>query len=78
LRQAADRRDGSLRNAERCGRAARLVVFRKRCVRMDRDYELQTHRAEDRHWWYKGRRCVLDKVIDELPLPPDARSHDEG
>ena len=47
-------------------------------MRMDRDYELQTHRAEDRHWWYKGRRCVLDKVIDELPLPPDARILDAG
>ena len=23
---------------------------------MDRDYELQTHQAEDRHWWYRGRR----------------------
>ena len=24
---------------------------------MDRDYELQTHKAEDRHWWYRGRRA---------------------
>ena len=27
---------------------------------MDRDYELQTHQAEDRHWWYRGRRTVLE------------------
>jgi SAM-dependent methyltransferase len=34
---------------------------------MDRDYELQTHRAEDRHWWYRGRRRVIRGVIAELP-----------
>ena len=28
---------------------------------MDRDYELQTHQAEDRHWWYRGRRTVLER-----------------
>ena len=37
---------------------------------MDRDYELQTHRAEDRHWWYRGRRTVLERVIAGLDLPP--------
>jgi SAM-dependent methyltransferase len=40
---------------------------------MDRDYELQTHRAEDRHWWYRGRRRVLARVVDALRLPPRAR-----
>jgi len=45
---------------------------------MDRDYELQTHRAEDRHWWYRGRRGVLEKVIADLPLPPHARILDAG
>jgi len=45
---------------------------------MDRDYELQTHRAEDRHWWYKGRRAVLERVIADLPLPPHARILDAG
>jgi SAM-dependent methyltransferase len=45
---------------------------------MDRDYELQTHRAEDRHWWYRGRRNVLEKVIARLPLPPSARILDAG
>ena len=35
---------------------------------MDRAYELQTHRAEDRHWWYRGRRTVLNRVIKDLDL----------
>jgi SAM-dependent methyltransferase len=45
---------------------------------MDRDYELQTHQAEDRHWWYRGRRTVLDGVIAGLGLPPAARILDAG
>jgi SAM-dependent methyltransferase len=45
---------------------------------MDRDYELQTHRAEDRHWWYRGRRTVLENVIAELRLPARARILDAG
>ena len=45
---------------------------------MDRNYELQTHQAEDRHWWYRGRRTVLERVIDELRLPARARILDAG
>jgi SAM-dependent methyltransferase len=45
---------------------------------MDRDYELQTHRAEDRHWWYRGRRTVIERVLDGLDLPPGARILDAG
>jgi SAM-dependent methyltransferase len=45
---------------------------------MDRDYELQTHRAEDRHWWYRGRRTVLERVIADLHLPRPARILDTG
>jgi SAM-dependent methyltransferase len=45
---------------------------------MDRDYELQTHRAEDRHWWYRGRRTVLEGVIADLRLPARARILDAG
>jgi len=45
---------------------------------MDRDYELQTHRAEDRHWWYRGRRNLLARVIDDLGLPRPARVLDAG
>jgi len=45
---------------------------------MDRDYELQTHRAEDRHWWYRGRRTVLSRTIANLGLPRPARVLDAG
>jgi SAM-dependent methyltransferase len=45
---------------------------------MDRDYELQTHQAEDRHWWYRGRRTVLHRVIRDLGLPTPARILDAG
>lgn len=45
---------------------------------MDRDYELQTHRAEDRHWWYRGRRDVIERVIADLKLPARARILDAG
>jgi SAM-dependent methyltransferase len=45
---------------------------------MDRDYELQTHQAEDRHWWYRGRRTVLARAIADLDLPADARILDAG
>jgi SAM-dependent methyltransferase len=45
---------------------------------MDRDYEHQTHLAEDRHWWYRGRRTVLEGVIGGLALPGGARILDAG
>lgn len=45
---------------------------------MDRDYELQTHQAEDRHWWYRGRRTVLEGVIAGLGLTEGARILDAG
>ena len=45
---------------------------------MDRDYEHQTHQAENRHWWYRGRRTVLDGVIARLGLPADPRILDAG
>jgi SAM-dependent methyltransferase len=45
---------------------------------MDRNYELQTHQAEDRHWWYRGRRRVLDAVISGLALGPQTRILDAG
>lgn len=45
---------------------------------MDRDYEQQTFQAEDRHWWYRGRRRVLETVIDGLQLPAGARILDAG
>jgi SAM-dependent methyltransferase len=45
---------------------------------MDRDYELQTHQAEDRHWWYRGRRTVLDVVVAGLGFSEPARILDAG
>jgi len=45
---------------------------------MDRDYELQTHQVEDRHWWYRGRRTVIDGVLASLGLPAHARILDAG
>ena len=45
---------------------------------VNRDYELQTHRAEDRHWWYRGRRRVLERTLARLGLPPRARILDAG
>jgi SAM-dependent methyltransferase len=45
---------------------------------MDRDYELQTHQAEDRHWWYRGRRTVIEGVLRGLGLPAGARILDAG
>jgi SAM-dependent methyltransferase len=45
---------------------------------MELEYELQTHRAEDRHWWYQGRRHVLECAIARLGLPAHARILDAG
>jgi SAM-dependent methyltransferase len=45
---------------------------------MDRNYELQTHQAEDRHWWYRGRRVVIESVVAGLGLPAHARILDAG
>ncbi len=45
---------------------------------MDRDYEQQTHQAEDRHWWYRGRRTVREGAIARLGLPQPARILDAG
>ena len=42
------------------------------------DYELQTHRVEDRHWWYRGRRRVLERTIACAGLPTPARVLDAG
>ena len=45
---------------------------------MDRDYEQQTHRVEDSHWWYRGRRTVLERVLHGMRLPARARILDAG
>jgi SAM-dependent methyltransferase len=45
---------------------------------MELEYELQTHRVEGRHWWYQGRRRVLEHVLERLGLPEHARILDAG
>src|ERR1700691_1543679 len=45
---------------------------------MELEDELQTHRAEDRHWWYQGRRTVLERAIEPLGLPAHAQILDAG
>ena len=56
----------------------REPVRGKDAAQMDRDYELQTHQAEDRHWWYRGRRTVIENVIAGMRLPARARILDAG
>jgi SAM-dependent methyltransferase len=46
--------------------------------RMETACQLQTHRAEERHWWYRGRRRVLHRVIARLRLRSTARILDAG
>ncbi len=33
---------------------------------------------DDRHWWYRGRRRVLNAVLDGIALPPGAHVLDAG
>lgn len=33
---------------------------------------------DERHWWYRGRRRVLDAVLDRIALPSGARLLDAG
>jgi SAM-dependent methyltransferase len=47
---------------------------------MDDALERFTFDVEERHWWYRGRRAVLDAVLDGVALPPGgaARILDAG
>jgi len=45
---------------------------------METAYELHTHQVEDDHWWYRGRRRVLDRVIGSLALPAGSDILDAG
>ena len=45
---------------------------------MDDALERFTFDVEEHHWWYRGRRAVLDAVLDGLELPPAARILDAG
>jgi SAM-dependent methyltransferase len=39
---------------------------------VDDELERFTFDVEERHWWYRGRRAVLDAVLDGLALPAPA------
>jgi SAM-dependent methyltransferase len=45
---------------------------------MDDALERWTFDAEERHWWYRGRRRVLAAVLDGLALPAGIRILDAG
>ena len=35
---------------------------------MDKDLYLQHAKVEDKHWWFVGRRMIIDKIIRQLNL----------
>ena len=45
---------------------------------MDEQYERRTHEVEDRHWWYRGRRKVIDEALSGLGLAPGIAILDAG
>jgi SAM-dependent methyltransferase len=36
------------------------------------------YEAEDRHWWFQGRRAVVDALLSQTPLPAGPRILDAG
>ncbi|HEX4033144.1 MAG TPA: class I SAM-dependent methyltransferase [Solirubrobacteraceae bacterium] len=45
---------------------------------MDRVLELQTHELEDAHWWYRGRRRIIDELMRGVSLGEGAQILDAG
>ncbi len=45
---------------------------------MDEVYELRTHEIEDGHWWYRGRRRVIEEELRALRLPTSIEILDAG
>ena len=43
----------------------------------DRLYS-QLYALEDSHWWFEGRRAVIDVLLSGVDLPPAARILDAG
>ena len=41
---------------------------------MQREAYLEMAASEDRHWWFRGRRKILQSVIGRLKLPPPPRA----
>ena len=45
---------------------------------MDAAYYAEYAAAEDAHWWFVARRRILERVLDDLRLPPDAAILEAG
>ncbi|MGI8803699.1 MAG: class I SAM-dependent methyltransferase [Solirubrobacteraceae bacterium] len=45
---------------------------------MDEVYELRTHEVEDGHWWYRGRRRVIEEELRGLHLADGIEILDAG
>ncbi len=45
---------------------------------MDKDFYLQYASVEDKHWWFVGRRQIIDSFIWQLDLPNNAEILEVG
>ncbi|MCC5638903.1 class I SAM-dependent methyltransferase [Nostoc sp. CHAB 5844] len=45
---------------------------------MDKKFYLQYAAVEDRHWWFVGRRRIVEELIYQLNLPKDAKILEAG
>jgi SAM-dependent methyltransferase len=45
---------------------------------VDLELEQQTHDLEERHWWYRERRRMIEGVLDRAVLPAQCRILDAG
>jgi SAM-dependent methyltransferase len=45
---------------------------------MDPQYEADTLRAEESHWWYRGRRRIVIDTVTDLATEPSPRILDAG
>ncbi|MGI2902397.1 class I SAM-dependent methyltransferase [Tolypothrix sp. VBCCA 56010] len=45
---------------------------------MDKDFYLQYASVEDKHWWFVGRRMIIEQAIRKLSLPKNAQILEVG
>ncbi|GAB1544016.1 class I SAM-dependent methyltransferase [Scytonema sp. NUACC21] len=45
---------------------------------MDKDFYLQYASVEDKHWWFVGRRLIVDAVVRKLKLPKNPKILEAG
>ncbi|MGI8501641.1 MAG: class I SAM-dependent methyltransferase [Hassallia sp.] len=45
---------------------------------MDKDFYLQYASVEDKHWWFIGRRLIIEQTIRKLNLPKNAQILEVG